>query len=380
MVRHLACALVLSACGFSPVNGTSDASPASSDSGSDAGPWLAPWSHRKAVTLLAASIEAPIDGALNNFPVMIALADPQLQAALLSDARDLAFTAADGTTLLDHEVESYSAGALVAWVRIPSLPATTDTTVYLYYGNANPPAPAPTATWGSDFLAVYHLQQDPGSGTTGDIKDATANHHDGTAGSSMSSTDSTAGQVGRAIQFSNGNDYVGVPALDFGNAFTISMWFDMQAQSGIHSLLSNSPDNSDTDGIRFFVNGDNSSDHSIHVETGNGSSTAAAITPHDVVTPGQWMHVAAVVDRTHGQASIILNGTLANPGSTGILTSFRTANNFEIARMMTNNPFPGALDEIEIAATLRPIEWIRTAYRDQGDPSSFYRVGPEETR
>jgi hypothetical protein len=299
---------------------------------------------------------------------------------LLPDARDLAFTAADATTLLDHEVEAYGGGALVAWVRIPSLPATTDTTIYLYYGNANPPAPVPAATWSTDFLAVYHLQQDPGGGAAGDIKDATANHHDGTAGAAMSSTESVAGQVGRAIQFAGGGDYVGVPTLDLGNAFTISMWLNMQSPSGIHSLLSNSSDNSDTDGMRFFVNSDNSSDHSIHVETGNGSSTASAITPHDAVTVGQWTHVAAVVDRTNGQASIIVDGQLANAGSSSILTSFRTASDFELARMKTNNSFPGVLDEIELAAALRPIEWIRTEYNDQREPSAFYRVGVEEVR
>jgi MSHA biogenesis protein MshQ len=353
---------------------------AGSGSGSGAGPWLAPWTHRKAVTLLASAIEAPLDGALSNFPVMITLDDPELQAGLLADASDLAVTAADATTLLDHEVESYTAGARVAWIRIPALPATTDTTIYLYYGNATPPAPNPAATWGADFLAVYHLQQDPGLGAAGDMRDATAHHHDGTAGTSMSTTDSVAGQVGRALQFAGGGDYIAVPTLDLGNAFTISMWMNMQSVSGIHSLLSNSPDNSDTDGIRFFVNTDNSSDRSIHVETGNGSSSAAAITPYNVVTTGQWTHVAAVVDRTNGQASIVVDGQLANPGSQTILTSFRTASNLEIARMMTNNPFPGVLDEIEIATALRPIEWLRTAFHDQGDPSSFYRLGPEETR
>jgi len=383
MLRHLACALVLSACGFSPATGMTDGGhgdAAGSGSGSGAGPWLAPWTHRKAVTLLASAIEAPLDGALSNFPVMITLDDPELQAGLLADASDLAVTAADATTLLDHEVESYTAGARVAWIRIPALPATTDTTIYLYYGNATPPAPAPAATWGADFLAVYHLQQDPGLGAAGDMRDATAHHHDGTAGTSMSTTDSVAGQVGRALQFAGGGDYIAVPTLDLGNAFTISMWMNMQSVSGIHSLLSNSPDNSDTDGIRFFVNTDNSSDRSIHVETGNGSSSAAAITPHNVVTTGQWTHVAAVVDRTNGQASIVVDGQLANPGSQTILTSFRTASNLEIARMMTNNPFPGVLDEIEIATALRPIEWLRTAFHDQGDPSSFYRLGPEETR
>ena len=47
---------------------------------------------------------------------------------------------------LDHEIESYNAtnGTLVAWVRIPSLNPSGDTTIYMYYGNSS--ITSPTAT------------------------------------------------------------------------------------------------------------------------------------------------------------------------------------------------------------------------------------------
>jgi hypothetical protein len=46
------------------------------------------------------------------------------------------FTAADGVTKLNHQVERYNAasGELAAWLRV-NLSSTADTRVYLYYGN-----------------------------------------------------------------------------------------------------------------------------------------------------------------------------------------------------------------------------------------------------
>lgn len=51
---------------------------------------------------------------------------------------DILFTAGDGTTKLSHEIELYSNvnGDLVAWVKVPAVSSTTNTTIYMYYGNS----------------------------------------------------------------------------------------------------------------------------------------------------------------------------------------------------------------------------------------------------
>ena len=62
--------------------------------------------------------------ALADVPVGIVIAgDTALAGHARPDGRDLAFTAADGTTVLPFEIERYdgATGALVAWVRVPSL-------------------------------------------------------------------------------------------------------------------------------------------------------------------------------------------------------------------------------------------------------------------
>ena len=81
---------------------------------------------------------------LTDFPLLITLTDVDLKDAAhaghvgQADGGDLLFTSADGTTQLDHEIESYdpATGTLVAWVKVPTLSPATDTVLYLYYGNA----------------------------------------------------------------------------------------------------------------------------------------------------------------------------------------------------------------------------------------------------
>jgi len=53
-----------------------------------------------------------------------------------SDFSDLRFTESDGLTLIPYWVESYvSQVSAVVWVKVPSIPASGTTTIYMYYGN-----------------------------------------------------------------------------------------------------------------------------------------------------------------------------------------------------------------------------------------------------
>lgn len=345
---------------------------------SSAIPWLDGWMYRRAITLHASEIEAPNDDALAAFPVMLALADTDLVHAL-PDRTDVAFTAADATTLLAHEIETFDTGTLTAWVKIPSLSATTDTTIYLYYGNPAPPSSTAAAVWTESFRAVYHLQQDPGPGQTGEIRDATANGHHGTAEASFQTADSVATPLGRGIDFNGSTSCITVPALDVGNQFTISVWMNMNSVSQIRTLVSNSQDGSSTNGFRFFVNSNGTSDRKVWLETGNGGSSNSVTTAANAFTTQQWEHVAIIADRTGGAATVMVNGAVAATDMT-IRNDFTTTLSLEIGRMKNNNVFDGVLDEVQIAATTRSTQWILTAYRNQRSPNDFHLVGAEEAR
>jgi flagellin-like protein len=92
--------------------------------------WYNPsWLKRKAVT---------IDNALNPNE----LSGYQLQlnveydADMIADFSDLRFTDSDCQTLIPYWVESYVASdSAVVWVKVPIIPASSATTIYMYYGN-----------------------------------------------------------------------------------------------------------------------------------------------------------------------------------------------------------------------------------------------------
>ncbi|MEM1334188.1 MAG: DUF2341 domain-containing protein, partial [Actinomycetota bacterium] len=94
------------------------------------------WSARWPITVDADSVAGT--ATLDDFPLLVRFTDPSIGAEALANGNDLVFTAADGTTRLDHWIEDWDAGSgdLTAWVRIPELDGVDDTRIYLYAGNA----------------------------------------------------------------------------------------------------------------------------------------------------------------------------------------------------------------------------------------------------
>ena len=126
------------------------------------------WQYRKKLTL----DETMVEDNLVNFPVLISFTgDTDLAADARSDFYDVLFTASDGTTKLDHEIESYNStnGDIVAWVKVPTLSTEVDTKIFMYYGNAgaNDQQNA-SGVWSDGYRAVWHLGES--GNETGDYR------------------------------------------------------------------------------------------------------------------------------------------------------------------------------------------------------------------
>ncbi len=167
----------------------------------------------------------------HNFPVLISIIDSDLDDKTQFDGDDIAF--ANNTTWLDHEIElynpSYSAtqAQLIAWVRIPLLSTSSDTIIFMFYGNSTMGSQEnPTGVWNTNYKGVWHLKEDPGPGIPGDIKDSTSNSNHGTA-ISMGSSDQEPGQIDGSLNF-DGNadpDYVNINNIGPGIK-TIEFWMN----------------------------------------------------------------------------------------------------------------------------------------------------------
>lgn len=125
----------------------------------------ATYSYRRAITIdhTKVSTEDQI-----SFPVLISGTYSYLKTIAnggnvqSADGDDIIFTSdLAGTTILDHEVESYSSstGAIAAWVRIPTLASSSDTTIYMFYGNSAITSAQEKASsvWDSNFKLVLHM-------------------------------------------------------------------------------------------------------------------------------------------------------------------------------------------------------------------------------
>src|SRR3989339_1812609 len=118
------------------------------------------WHFRKEITIDATKVSS---GPHTNFPVLVNLtSDASLATNAQADGDDILFTSSGGATQLSHEIEKYgsSTGALVAWVKVPSLPSSTDTVFFMYYGNAAAASQQDaTNVWSNGYEAVYHVNE-----------------------------------------------------------------------------------------------------------------------------------------------------------------------------------------------------------------------------
>jgi hypothetical protein len=114
-----------------------------------------------------------ITGNLYNFTALVSMTDADLMNNAQKDGNDIVFTACDGTTLLNYEIENYtsSTGSLAAWVKIPALYNTPKNSIYMYYGSSNScTLQNPAGTWDSKYAAVYHLKENPTSSVSSPIQ------------------------------------------------------------------------------------------------------------------------------------------------------------------------------------------------------------------
>ena len=145
--------------------------------------------YRKAITIDDTKV-SPCSSNITDFPVLISITgDANLKTVANgghvanSNGYDIVFRASNGLTALDHEVESYdgTAGTLVAWVKVPTLSYTADTTIYIYYGNSGISSDQsnPTGVWDANFKGVWHLKENP-AGTAPQMKNSKTNANHGT--------------------------------------------------------------------------------------------------------------------------------------------------------------------------------------------------------
>jgi hypothetical protein len=328
---------------------------------------------------------------LTNFPVLISMTDPDLKTAANggfvqnSNGYDISFMDSTGTTKLDHEIERYvpTTGEIDMWVRIPTLSATADTVISMFFDNSSITSSQEnkTGVWDSNYRGVWHLKE-----TSGNQNDSTSN------GNNISTVNVTkegtaTGQIDGADQFNGTSDYASVPLdLSGTKVITVSFWLNWTAFA-----------NNDQLAMEFTPNYNNSTGGFL-IDPNSGSwpgnfeislkGDAAGYNDWNISRPsaGAWHYYTVVLDKSQPAASevtVYLDGS--QPSATQVLNANNT-NNFAnstlyfMSRAGASLFGTGTLDETRISNTTRSAGWIATEYNNQNSPATFYTVGSRTSR
>jgi YD repeat-containing protein len=319
----------------------------------------------------------------SNFPVLISGAYSYL-ATVANGGRvqnangyDIILTSdVAGSTKLDHEIESYNAatGAIAFWVRIPALSHTTDTVIYLQYGNSavTTSQENKTGVWDSNYKGVWHL----GNGTSLSLFDSTSNANN----ASNSGATATAGQIGEAAQFNGSNQSISIGALgteSHTSMLTMSAWAKTNSTSGFLEIFSQKGTgtafvpNIFTNGPKFVAEA---------FQTGGGGDDATDAASFNT---GQWYYVLGTFDGSN--VNLYVNGVKK---ATAAYTSnannaSANSNGWTLGNYTENgagfNWWNGSIDEARLSSVVRSADWIAAEYNNQSSPATFYSVGLENT-
>jgi len=318
--------------------------------------WLSGWTYRKKITI----DNTKVDASLVDFPVLVALTNTNFDFTKAQPGgEDIRFTSSDGETLLKYERERHdSVNELAEYhVKVSSVSSSADTEIYLYYGNSGASDGEDAVNvWDSNFVAVYHMNNDP-SGGSGCILDSTSNASHGTPHGSMTSGDMVSAKVGYGIDFDGSDDYIEVPynsTLDVDYVtFEGILWPDSVQESTYISLLYQQ-----TSMACFYKN---TGDFHGWVYTDPSTSTPKAETTSSPFTDEQYAYFAMVYDQN--TISLYVDATReAQESRSGAI--YDAANPLRIAVPKTTNPehFKGILDEIRVSSVARSSAWIKATY------------------
>jgi hypothetical protein len=202
--------------------------------------WNAAWSSRQEADVPERGL---VRRHLVNFPVLVVLDASRVDYNLLQNAgQDLRFIDADGSTLLNYEIESFNkAGSSFVWVNVPKIDAASSSDfIWLYYGNPSAPAGEnKAAAWDSSFSAVWHLRESPAASAP-QARDSTAFANHATSSGAMTAAQQLSGRVNGSIRFDGVDDYLQAldsPSLRLTSGGTLEAWIKANTRANFDRVI-----------------------------------------------------------------------------------------------------------------------------------------------
>ncbi|HRH44672.1 MAG TPA: DUF2341 domain-containing protein [Pyrinomonadaceae bacterium] len=292
-----------------------------------------------------------------------------------SNGYDIAFFSDSGlTTQLKHETEKYvaSTGEVVYWVKIPTLSHSSDTVIYMAWGDSGVTTDQSDKNnvWDSNFKGVFHLPD----GTSLSANDSTSNANNG----SITGAVATTGKIGGGGSFDGVDDQI-----TFGHIFglgatswVISGWVNLASTSlkGVFAKVGGQ-----MNGASIGVG------NSTHDNPGNnliGGVDGLAWNATSTSIGTGWHHWALKINSS-GQLELFLDGAKVYTGAASIVTPTIGGAYFGGFDATAGGGTPrfvnGLFDEIRVSNVARTDGWIETEYNSQSSPSTFYSIAIPDT-
>ena len=293
--------------------------------------WNNEWTGRKKVTLKNPVAEVA------DAPVLIRLHTGNFDFFSTSDdGGDLRVIAADDATELKFNVEKWDSANQLAlvWVKVPKLSSQTE--IFLYFGNENAvSASDPKGTYDASS-AVYHFAE-----SDGNPQDSGPNGlHAQSSAQRVAASFSNGG-----VQF-DGSRTVVLPAVSGRNGYSFAVWVKPSSLDGI--LLQ-------SDGFTVSLEAG-------VVRAKSGRANVASKVP---LSAGKWHHLGFTLS---GMLQVYIDGKPAGDAAGAVLPT---------GAVTLGLGFKGEMDEVQLSGVVRGMEWM-AVQAAQGPDSGLVAVGEEE--
>ena len=324
-------------------------------------PWWDPhWTHTIRLTI----DHIKVSGSLTGFPLLVTLATPDFTATAQPDGDDFLFTDSANTTQYPHEIDTYDPenGSLTAWVRLPTLNATQDTTLYLYYGNPTCPSQQhPRDLW-ADYLMVHHF--------TGTAATSLQDSATGDTALAIGSPDyGTPGRIGTSIGLNTNTTgtYLYAPGIRLpdNHSYTQTAWVSFDEARSSRGTIT---EGNSSQGLRLQITETDQAEAIAMTTTGPSPCRSASLLGR---SPSSWHALYDCVDVQTSYHELFVNGNReAISETTGAILP--EADGIMIGVNTSHAAFlHGRLDELRISARALNDSWVKTEYTMMHAPSAF---------
>ena len=332
------------------------------------------WGYFKKITI----DHTLVDVDLTNFPILFHNTSSDFSSHAQPDGDDFVFMNEDNTTQYNHEIELYNSttGELIAWVNITHLSSTTDTVMYLYYGNSTTGSQENIdGTFDDNYVGVYHFSNN--------VDDSSGNNFNGTD----YGTSNVAGQIGYARDFDEVNsDYINLGNHDElklnDDNQTIEMWVnpnDWSMTTAHQPILTSRQDKNNY----FWYTMYRRNRLCLYVKETTDANSDFATDNH--VVNDYWQYQIIQYNRSSESAATVsfsLNTIYQEAAQTTMDVTGKTYTpnaDVYIGRYSTAFYLNASLDEFRISNILRDDSWHKATYYTTSSPDTFLTVGSEQT-